>query len=251
MTFRFDLSAKLALVLLLWVSAFALPWAVQATLVLLIIAARYAIPAYKPQSSRASSAFTRFLFYSAAAAVLIIVLNAALMSGGAQWRTILGMTFHEEGFTFGIRTICRLLLLSFSILVFFVSTPLPELVHFLQHRGMSPSLTMILLLTLHFLDQLPAKIHQIFLAQQARGAPVDANLLARTRALLTILSPLVLSSIVESIERGTALELRGFLHRRRAKPDNSEEKGRNLLTATLLILSLIVIIVALAQWLLR
>ncbi len=251
MNTRFDLSSKIALVLLLWVCAFILPWEYQAILCLLIITARYALPAFHPQSDRSSRAFARFLLYSIVAAILIIVLNSVLISGGKAWEVTPGIALHEEGLFFGIRTSCRLLLLTYSILLMFVSTPLQDLIRFLQHRGMSPSFSLILLLTLHFLDRLPSRIHQIFLAQQARGAPVDAGIVARSKALLTVLSPLVLSSIVESIERGTALELRGFLNQplqREAPVTDSEENS--VLTVIFLSLAFVILIGAILRWLL-
>jgi energy-coupling factor transport system permease protein len=109
---------------------------------------------------------------------------------------------------------------------------------------------MVLLLTLHFLDQLPMRIRQIFLAQQARGAPVDSGFLSRTRSLFSVLSPLVLSSIVESIDRGTALELRGFLNRHQPAEELSSEKDTTR-GATLLFLALgvILFVYTIAQWL--
>jgi len=248
---RIDLSAKLALVGLLWVCAFMLPWAYQAFLCVLVITARFAIPQLRPQSERSSKAFSRFLLYSVAVATFVILLNSMLIRGGATMGSILGFSLYEEGLFFGVRTASRLLLLTYAVLLFFVSTPLKELIRFLQQKGLSPSFTLILLLTLHFLDHLPARIHQIFLAQQARGAPVDAGIVSRSRALLSILSPLVLSSIVESIDRGTALELRGFLNRPQdARLITQPTAERNALTIILLAGTIILLLATLSRWLL-
>lgn len=251
MTFRIDLSAKLALVVLLWVCAFTLPWEYQASLCLLVIAGRFTFPSFKPQSERSSTAFSKFLLYSVAVAFFVILLNSMFIRGNSTYGSILGLNLYSEGLSFGLKTSARLLLLTYSILVFFISTPLKELIRFLQEKGLSPSFTLILLLTLHFLDHLPVRIHQIFLAQQARGAPVDAGIISRSRALLSLLSPLVLSSIVESIDRGTALELRGFLNR----PDKvdrvtSSHEGWNLFTALCLLIASIILLATIARWLL-
>jgi energy-coupling factor transport system permease protein len=209
-----DLSSKLALVLLLWMCAFTLPWTVQAALCGFLILAHFVIPAFHAISERSASAFRKFVIYIVVVAFLVISLNSVLIKGGGTVATLFGLAFYEDGLLFGLKTASRLILLSISILMFFSSTPLKGFITYLQEKGLSPSLVLVLLLTLHFLDQLPSRIHQIFLAQQARGAPVDAGILSRTKALMSILSPLVLSSIVESIERGTALELRGFLSNR-------------------------------------
>jgi energy-coupling factor transport system permease protein len=249
--FRIDLPTKLALVLLLWICAFAVSWEAQVVLILLIIMSRFAVPDFKPQSRRSAKAFTRFLIYSFAVATFVLILNSLLIRGGSTFGSIGGFSLYQDGLFFGIRTASRLLLLTFAILVFFISTPLKDLIRYLQARGLSNSFALILLLTLHFLDQLPARIHQIFLAQQARGAPVDAGFISRSRALFSILSPLVLSSIVESIDRGTALELRGFLHRPTSTEESQSSPGqRNVLTLLILFLSLIVVLYTIAQWLL-
>jgi energy-coupling factor transport system permease protein len=109
---------------------------------------------------------------------------------------------------------------------------------------------LVLLLTLHFLEQLPARIHQIFLAQQARGAPVDAGMLSRTKALFSILSPLVLSSIVESIDRGTALELRGFLQTAPTARDPGHALSRpDWITQLLVLLACGLVLYRIALWL--
>jgi energy-coupling factor transport system permease protein len=244
------LSRKLAFVLLLWVCAFTLPWPVQASFCVLLILARYAVPILRPVTSRSAKAFSRFILYSIAVATVVILLNGVLMKEGAVLAQGAGISLHEEGLMFGARTASRLLLLSFSILLFFISTTLPELIQYMQEKGLPPYLALVLLLTLHFLDQLPARIHQIFLAQQARGAPVDSGILSRTKALFSILSPLVLSSIVESIERGTALELRGFLQRPRVPAAIDRSASRtDWLTVLLMLLAFAVLAYKTAQWL--
>jgi energy-coupling factor transport system permease protein len=248
--FHLDLSSKLALVLLLWTCAFILPWTVQAVLCLLIIASRHAMPQFRPVSERAAAAFSKFIVYSIVVATLVVTLNALLVRGGALLASVAGFSFYEEGLYFGAKTASRLLLLSFSVLIFFSSTPMTVFIEYLQSKGLPPSLVLVLLLTLHFLDHLPSRIHQIFLAQQARGAPVNAGVMSRTKALLTILSPLVLSSIVESIERGTALELRGFLnHTSTTQQSASRQTGINIPAVLFIALTVILIIYAISQWL--
>ena len=245
-----DISRKLAFVLLLWVCAFTLPWIIQASFYAALILGRYTLPPFRPSSERASTAFSRFIVYSVVVTSLVIALNAFLIKSGEVAATVLGISFHEEGILFGVRTASRLLLLSFSILLFFVSTPLPDLIRYLQEKGLQPSLVLVLLLTLHFLDQLPGRIHQIFLAQQARGAPVDSGMVSRTKALFSILSPLVLSSIVESIERGTALELRGFLQKPAyVRAPNRTSSRHDWLILSLISLAAAILVYKLVLWL--
>jgi energy-coupling factor transport system permease protein len=245
-----DLPSKIAFVVLLWVCAFVLPWTFQVVLCLLLVIARYVLPAFRPLSRRSASAFSKLVLYSISVALLVVSLNALFIKTGTIIASVFGFSFYEDGFLFGLRTASRLILLSFSILMFFISTPLKVLISFLQDKGLPPYLVLMLLLTLHFIDQLPSRIHQIFLAQQARGAPVDAGMLSRTKALLSVLSPLVLSSIVESIERGTALELRGFLNKQASERDSqSIEPSINLLTVCFYSMAIVIIVYGIYQWL--
>ena len=245
-----SLSRKFAFVLLLWVCAFTLPWTIQASLCVVLIIARYAVLPLRPATPRSAKAFSKFILYSIAVATIVVLLNGLLIREGRVSVTLFGIPLYEEGLLFGARTASRLLLLSFSILLFFISTPLPDLISYLQGKGLPPYIALVLLLTLHFLDQLPARIHQIFVAQQARGAPVDSGIVSRTKALFSILSPLVLSSIVESIERGTALELRGFLQRPQPVPAiDRGESHTDWFTVLLIVLALTVLAYRIVQWL--
>ena len=247
---RLDISSKLALVLLLWACAFTLDWPITVPLVVASVLARYLVPAFKPQSDRADKAFNRFLLYSVAILLLLTALNAVLMPGGDVLLTLAGLEFYYDGLMFGIRTAARLLLLSVSILILFTSTPLPDFIRFLQQKGLPSQLVLVLLLTLHFVDQLPGRINRVFIAQEARGAPVRAGLYSRAKSLVSILSPLVLSSIVESIDRGTALEVRGFLARPEPRRVQMQTKTKpNSATLVLLLLTLGILILAVLRWL--
>lgn len=248
---RLDPSAKLAFVLLMWTCAFLLDWSVNLVLLLLLILARYLVPAYRPQSSRSRKSFDKFLAYGITIVVLLAGVNALFLQGGSVVFSVGGLNFHQEGLIFGVRTAARLLLLSVSILLFFASTPLPEFIQFLQLKGLPPQLVLVLLLTLHFLDQLPARIHQVFVAQEARGAPVHAGVVSRAQALFSVISPLVLSSIIESIDRGTALEVRGFLHKPvLASVPLPTERSASTLTLVFLALAICVLAFTVLRWLL-
>lgn len=172
---------------------------------------------------------------------LVSFLNAIFIHDGQPFHGPFGITLFEGGLEFGLKTAARLSVLSASFMLFFLTTPLREFIEFLQNLGFPSSLVTVLFLTLHFLGQIPQRIQRIYLAQEARGAPVRATFLQRTQSLFLILSPLILASIVETIERGAALEVRGFrgeLHKR----DHPGFNTTSLAVAALfLIASLIVI----------
>lgn len=241
--------SKLAFVFLMWVCAFTLSWLINGVLIIFLLLVRYIVPVYKPASEKGDRAINKFFVYAVTVSFFLITLNAFLIKEGNVFFSIGGLSFYEEGFFFGLTTAARLLLLSFSVLLFFVSIQLQDFVKFLQQAGLPSSLVLVLLLTLHFIEQLPQRINQIFVAQEARGAPIRAGVASRLKAFFAILSPLVLSSIVESVDRGTALELRGFLSERTAAPSKPQTRVvLSPLTIALVVTALVLLLIQFIQF---
>lgn len=246
-----DLRPKLAFAFFLSVCAFALDWQILLLLIALVLLLPFALPSYHPASDRARDLFFRFILFSIAISAAIIVLNGWILQTGERVEVLPGIPLFSDGLLFGVRTAARLLLLSFSVLLFFSSTPIPTCINALQQSGLPRTVVLMLLLTLHFLDSLPERINRIFMAQEARGAPVRAGFISRTKAFFSILSPLLLSSIAESVDRGVALELRGFLLERApsAKPALPAQP-LSPLTILLLAASFFILVISIARWLL-
>jgi len=250
---RFDVGEKLSLTLFLLLLSIVLPWHLNGVLFLLLVLFRYAFRPFRPVSDasrRRSSALARYL---AIVVLLMTIVNGLLIKEGTLWPLPGGFTMSSEGVTFGLRTGMRLLVIAMSLLLFFGSTPIPRLAQFLQSVGWPVQLVMTLLLTLHFIDTVPDRVSLIFTAQEARGAPVRANILARTKAFFLILSPLLLSGIVESIDRSMALELRGF-HGGAKLSFRGDETSRGRMTMVsmlFLILSILCIVWIILRWLLQ
>lgn len=235
---RFDVGEKLAFTLFLLLLSMVLPWYWNAALVLLLMLLRAAFRALRPGSEtsrRRSRALARYLLL---VVLLMTIVNGLLIREGALWPLPGGFTISSGGIEFGLHTGMRLLVIAMSLLLFFGSTPIPRLAQFLQSVGWPVQLVMTLLLTLHFVETLPDRVSMIFTAQEARGAPVRANILARAKAFFLILSPLLLSGIVESIDRGMALELRGFHSGSRLAFRGDQEQPRRLSAISILFLGL-------------
>ncbi|HEX9613996.1 MAG TPA: energy-coupling factor transporter transmembrane component T, partial [Bacteroidota bacterium] len=201
---------KLSLTLFLIVLGIVSPPIITLPAVLIILVLRATITAFRPLAASGSKRFWKLTGYFLAVSILMTIINGIFIREGALVLDLAGISFYEDGILFGVRTGARLLLLSTSLLVFFGSTETTAIAAFLHRRGLPAPIVMSLLLTLHFLDSLPSRIDRIFAAQAARGAPIRSNIVSRAHGFISILGPLVLSSIVESIDRGIALELRGY-----------------------------------------
>ena len=248
---RFGIPDKLSLVLLAWTSAFLLPWEYGVPGIVLFLILPFACRPFAPVSDQARKYLRRFFVYATLLASVLVLSNGLLIPQGPVRFTIVHLSFYQGGFIFGLTVSVRLILLSLSILVFFTSIHFPDFARYLESLGLPRSLVSILLLTLFFLEQLPHRIRQIFTAQEARGAPVRAGLIARSRAFFLILSPLVLSSIVESVERGVALELRGY-NRPTTMPGPANTSGAaGFWRYVFLALSVLIVGLSIYRWLLN
>jgi energy-coupling factor transport system permease protein len=240
---------KLSLVLLAWTCAFLLHWHYGVLCIVMLLALRITVPSLKPFSAVSDKYFKRYLAYSVFFVSVLVAANGLLIHTGPIRFNLVFLSFYEGGLQYGFSVSIRLVLLSLSVLLLFASTRFRDLADYLETIGLPNSLVTILLLTLFFLEQLPQKISQVFTAQEARGARVRAGILTRGQSLFLILSPLVLSSIIESTERGTALELRGYHSRKRTPFRATERTEHHLWRYVFAGISLILILASVFRWL--
>jgi energy-coupling factor transport system permease protein len=240
---------KLAFVLLCWTCAFLLPWEVNVFLILILVLAVTLFPPFKPVSEVGGKYLNRFLLYSVPLVAVLIVANGLLLHEGSVFLQFAFFSFYKGGVQYALTVSVRLILLSISMLLFFVSTRVRDIVNYLDTLGLPNSLISILLLTLFFLEQLPRRISNVFTAQEARGAPVRQGIISRSKAFFVILSPLVLSSIVESVERGVALELRGYHTHRNVKQPKEQTADVQWWGYVFLILTAVIIFIRIIRWL--
>ena len=248
---RVGIPEKLAFTLCLAVSAVTLPWEASAILIVALLLGRMLAPPLRPMNSQASRRFWKVFPLLVLLVSFMTAINGALMRSGGLVFDLGPIGFYDAGLQFGLVTGSRLLLIATTFLILFGSTRIADFAEYLNRIGLPSPIATTVLLALHFLDHLPERIQQIFIAQESRGAPVRGSFVARIRCFFMLLSPLVLSSIVESIERGTALELRGFhsgVSLRRAGPEQGT-RSWSAITVAFLALSVLVALYGVWSWL--
>ena len=115
-----------------------------------------------------------------------------------------------EGIEFAFLMIGRISS-AFGASLLLVFTTLPSLLMLaLSQRGVPYALTYIIGATLQIIPQMRVRASAIISAQQARGLETNGSFFKRTKALLPLIIPLVLSSLVDVEERAIALEARAF-----------------------------------------
>lgn len=241
-----SINDKFSILLFFLAVALAAPAEAAIASVVIVLVGRALAPPFRPLPLASARRFSTVFLSLVLLAFVMTLVNGVLLREGDVF-IVAGVPLYEGGIRFGIKTGSRLLLIATSLLVFFGSVSIPRLASSLHRAGLPTQIVMTVLLTVHFLETIPERITGIFSAQEARGAPVRSSLNRRVRSFFSILTPLILSGIVESIERGTALELRGYHAGTRLQFEGSEESR---LTGTGKLFIIFSIIVTLLPWVL-
>jgi energy-coupling factor transport system permease protein len=80
----------------------------------------------------------------------------------------------------------------------------------LAQRGLPSSLAYIIVATIQIVPRFQARAATILDAQRARGLETGGRFTQRIRAILPLVVPLILSSLVDVEERALAIEARAF-----------------------------------------
>ena len=144
--------------------------------------------------------------------------------------------FYREGLLYALHIGCNVLnmLLSFAILV--LSAKPSELVEELEKRGFSRRMGYIITSVFQIVPQMTGTMNTITDAQRSRGLETEGSLLTRAKAFLPLISPVVMSSLINTQERAVALEVRGFAAKQKKTylADRTPHRGDTPITVVLL-----------------
>jgi energy-coupling factor transport system permease protein len=115
-----------------------------------------------------------------------------------------------EGIWLAAKFTARLLVwLGAAVLLMIVTRP-DMLMLALIERGLPRQIAYIVLTSLQIIPRFQAKAQIILDAQRSRGLETEGTLLHRSRMLVPLIAPLIMSSILDLDERAIALEARAF-----------------------------------------
>jgi energy-coupling factor transport system permease protein len=183
----------------------------------------------------------------------IVLVNAFFYPGAVERVFGIGpVGLSWEGTLFGVLSAARLLVVFVAAIVFLFTTLPDDLLEALVDKGASHRLAFVVLSAIQLIPRLQVRAASILDAQQARGLRVGGSFLNRARAVIPLLGPIVLASLIDVRERTLALEARAFgAHSRRtAYRQVSDPPGERWLRYGLLA-AFVVLIVAVATGLLR
>ncbi len=141
----------------------------------------------------------------------IVVVNALFFPGATDRLVSLGpLAVTREGLTFGLISAGRLVVAFLVLVTFLFTTLADDLLEALVARGASHRIAFIVLSAVQMVPRMQARAGSILDAQQARGLAVSGSFRQRVRALVPLIGPVLLGSLIDVRERTFALEARGF-----------------------------------------
>ena len=196
---------KLVVVVLILVSGLALPGVWAGYAVLLILVLPLAIWSRVQRELLVTTAKVTFPF-----AISVFLIQGFLWPGGTPLISLGPLSLKTEGLLFAIRSVGRIMVVVGGFLWFAYTTRPDRLMVALNQKGLPNSLVYMVVATLQIVPRFQNRAAAILDAQRSRGLETQGNLLVRSRALLPLVIPLVLSSLIDVEERAMAIEARGF-----------------------------------------
>lgn len=142
--------------------------------------------------------------------VVCFILQSLFIPGENVLWKIWIFSVKEESLSKAIVLCSRIMGVGSAVLLAGKLIDIKELMVVLEKRGVSSSVTYVLLSTTNLIPQMSKKMDAILEAQKSRGIETDSTLLVRAKAFFPSVGPLLLNSLVSAEERAITLEARAF-----------------------------------------
>ena len=199
---RHPLTKLLAFALVL-LAAFLLPPVIMPILALAIVVAAWSAGLLRPMA--------RAMRIPALLLLSILVVNSLFFPGPTEKLLTVGpLSVSREGVSFGLISAGRVVVAFLASVTFLFTTLADDLLEALIARGASYRIAFVVLSAVQMVPRMQARAGAILEAQQARGLSLEGSFGRRIRALVPLIGPVLLGSLVDVRERTFALEARGF-----------------------------------------
>ncbi|MBQ0004583.1 MAG: energy-coupling factor transporter transmembrane protein EcfT [Clostridiales bacterium] len=190
--------------------------------------------------------------FSATLIIVIFLIQGLFNHANAEALFSVGpLTFYKEGVLFACRLGLNILNMLLSFAVFVLTTSPQELVDEMEKNGFSPKFGYIINSVFQILPQMMMTKDTITDAQRSRGLETEGSLGVRMKAFIPLISPVVMSSLVNTRERAIALEVRGFGRKNKKTwlEDRPKHKGDRVIGVILVLLVVLTIAGRVLGWL--
>jgi energy-coupling factor transport system permease protein len=238
---------KLALTVLLLTLTFAVPWWASYLVLILGVLPLAAM-------GQILGPLSRTLWKLVLPFAIPILLIQGFFWGEGEVLFSLGpLSFYRQGLIFAAASIGRIALLGGCFLLLSMTTRIDMLMRALVERGLPSQLLYLVVTTLQLVPRFQAQARRIQDAQRARGLETEGSIWRRGRALIPLTGPLLLASLMDVEERALALEARGFSRRgaRTSLVVLDDSRQQAWLRLTLWVLSVMIVLMRLVQWIVQ
>lgn len=176
-------------------------------------------------------------------AIPLVLIHGVLNPSFERTDTWFGVPVRFDGFVFGSIVSLRVLVLALVAVLWSIVDTQRLFWDAVRWRIPLP-FTTSLVLGASTARAIRRRAVSVLMAQQARGIPVHGNAIQRGRALVAVVIPVVISTLVESAKRGDLLAIRGFGH---GHPTYPPSQGGNWQTALECVGALLVLVFTFAS----
>ena len=148
--------------------------------------------------------------------VSILLLSIVIIQSlfGVNNQTVLWqigtLTIYKEGFMRSMSIVLNVLNLILAFGIFILTTKPSTITEAITSWGMSPKVAYVFGSVFQIIPEFGKTLSTIMDAQRSRGVETEGNLFIRLKAIIPLISPVIMNSLVNTKERAIALEVRGF-----------------------------------------
>ena len=158
--------------------------------------------------------------------VTVVIIQGLFRAGNVTPLVHVGpLVFYKEGLLFALSIVINVLNILLSFCVLILTTKPSDMVENLIRKGFSPRFGYVLLSVFQIIPQMTETMATITDAQRSRGMETEGSLFVRMKAFIPLISPVVMSSLINTKERALALEVRGFNAKNKKTFYNDEKKS--------------------------
>jgi ABC-type cobalt transport system, permease component CbiQ and related transporters len=156
----------------------------------------------------------------------VVIIQGLFRQGNVTPLWDLGpVAFYKEGLMFALNIVINVLNILLSFCVLILTTKPSDMIENFVRKGFSPRFGYVFISVFQIIPQMTETMATITDAQRSRGMETEGNLLVRIKAFIPLISPVVMSSLINTKERALALEVRGFNAKNKKTFLNDEKKS--------------------------
>lgn len=155
----------------------------------------------------------------------VVIIQGLFRAGNKTPILSLGaVVFYKEGLNYALGIVINVINILLSFCVLILTTKPSDMIENFVRKGFSPRFGYVFISVFQIIPQMTETMSTITDAQRSRGMETEGNLWVRIKAFIPLISPVIMSSLINTKERALALEVRGFNSKNRKTFLNDERK---------------------------